>query len=153
MVEEKIQRAKEWLAEATEPEGCGLDCWLRTYSGMYGIVRSGVKDVLWFIMSYFNFGDFLLLLDCDLKGSCCMPLVLSIEKAEHFPLLKVESSSKTPSSSSTSWGWCVTPGFKGQTRARIKCVLGSSLTHMMTHGIETNVTSYYIIGVQYKITK
>jgi hypothetical protein len=26
-------------------------------------------------------------------------------------------------------------------RARIKCVLGSSLTHMMTHGIETNVTS------------
>jgi hypothetical protein len=34
----------------------------------------------------------------------------------------------------------VTPGFKGQTRARIKCVLGSSLTHMMTHGTETNVT-------------
>jgi hypothetical protein len=35
----------------------------------------------------------------------------------------------------------VTPGFKGQTRARIKCVLGSSLTHMMTHGTEMNVTS------------
>jgi hypothetical protein len=35
----------------------------------------------------------------------------------------------------------VTTGFKGQTWARIKCVLGSSLTHMMTHGTETNVTS------------
>jgi hypothetical protein len=40
-----------------------------------------------------------------------------------------------------SWLLIVTPGFKGQTRARIKCVLGSSLTHMMTHGTETNVTS------------
>jgi hypothetical protein len=35
----------------------------------------------------------------------------------------------------------VTPRFKGQTRVRLKCVLGSSLTHMMTHGTETNVTS------------
>jgi hypothetical protein len=43
------------------------------------------------------------LLDCDLIGSCCMPLVLSTEKAGHFPWLKVESSFKTPSSSSTSW--------------------------------------------------
>jgi hypothetical protein len=34
-----------------------------------------------------------------------------------------------------------TPRFKGQTQARIKCVLGSSLTHMMTHGTETNVIS------------
>jgi hypothetical protein len=41
----------------------------------------------------------------------------------------------------------VTPGFKGQTRARIKCVLGSSLTHMMTHGTETNVTSLIYNGV------
>jgi hypothetical protein len=35
----------------------------------------------------------------------------------------------------------VTLGFKGQPWAQIKCVLGSSLTHMMTHGTETNVTS------------
>jgi hypothetical protein len=35
----------------------------------------------------------------------------------------------------------VTHGFKGQTQVRLKCVLGSSLTHMMTHGTETNVTS------------
>jgi hypothetical protein len=35
----------------------------------------------------------------------------------------------------------VTPEFKGQTKACIKCVLVSSLTHMMTHGTETNVTS------------
>jgi hypothetical protein len=33
------------------------------------------------------------------------------------------------------------PDLRGQTRARIKCVLGSSLTHMMTHGTEMNVTS------------
>jgi hypothetical protein len=33
-----------------------------------------------------------------------MPLVLSTEKAEHFPWLKVGSSSKTPSSSPTYWG-------------------------------------------------
>jgi hypothetical protein len=30
---------------------------------------------------------------------------------------------------------------EGQTQARLKCVLGSSLTHMMTHGTESNVTS------------
>jgi hypothetical protein len=35
----------------------------------------------------------------------------------------------------------VTLRFKGQTRVRLQCVLGSSLTHMMTHGTETNVTS------------
>jgi hypothetical protein len=33
------------------------------------------------------------------------------------------------------------PDLRGQTRVRLKCVLGSSLTHMMTHGTETNVTS------------
>jgi hypothetical protein len=38
-------------------------------------------------------------------------------------------------------GLSVVPEFKGQTRVRLKCVLGSSLTHIMTHGIETNVTS------------
>jgi hypothetical protein len=47
----------------------------------------------------------------------------------------------------------VTPRFKSQTRARIKCVLGSSLTHMMTHGTETNVASLIYNGVLYKITK
>jgi hypothetical protein len=39
----------------------------------------------------------------------------------------------------------VTPGFKGQTRARIKCVLGSSLTHKMTHGTERMSHLYYIM--------
>jgi hypothetical protein len=58
----------------------------------------------------------------------------------------------------TSWarllGWAiVTPGFKGQTRARLKCVQGLSLTHMMTHGIEKNVTSLIYNGVLYKIVK
>jgi type IV secretory pathway VirB3-like protein len=47
----------------------------------------------------------------------------------------------------------VTPGFKGQTRARIKCVLGSSLTHMTTHGTKMNVTSLINNGVMYKIVK
>jgi hypothetical protein len=44
----------------------------------------------------------------------------------------------------------VTPRFKGQTRVRLKCVLGSSLTHMMTYGTEMNVTSllYNRISVQ-----
>jgi hypothetical protein len=44
----------------------------------------------------------------------------------------------------------VTPGFQGQTWARIKCVLGSSLTHMMTYGTETNDTSLLYNGVLYK---
>jgi hypothetical protein len=44
----------------------------------------------------------------------------------------------------------------------LKCVLGSSLTHMMTHSTEINVTSlllntmshlYYLIQLLYKITK
>jgi hypothetical protein len=47
----------------------------------------------------------------------------------------------------------VTPGFKGQTRAWIKCMLGSRLTHIMTHGTKTNVLSYYIRRVMYKIAK
>jgi hypothetical protein len=47
----------------------------------------------------------------------------------------------------------VTPRFKGQTRVRLKCVLGSSLTHMMTHGIEMNVTSLLYNGVLYKRVK
>jgi hypothetical protein len=51
------------------------------------------------------------------------------------------------------WWWVVTPGFKGQTRVRLKCVLGSSLTHMMTHGTEMNVTSLLYNGVMYKIVK
>jgi hypothetical protein len=33
------------------------------------------------------------------------------------------------------------PDLGGQTRVRLTGVLESSLTHMMTHGIETNVTS------------
>jgi hypothetical protein len=47
----------------------------------------------------------------------------------------------------------VAPRFKGQTRARIKCVMGSSLTHMMTQGTETNVTYLIYNGVMYKIVK
>jgi hypothetical protein len=41
----------------------------------------------------------------------------------------------------------------GQTRARLTCVLGSSLTHIMTHGTETNVTSLIYNRVLYKIVK
>jgi hypothetical protein len=47
----------------------------------------------------------------------------------------------------------VTPGFKGQNRAQIKCVLGSSLIHMITHGTEMNVTLLIYNGVLYKIVK
>jgi hypothetical protein len=47
----------------------------------------------------------------------------------------------------------VTPRFRGQTRARIKYVLGSSLTHMITHGTKTNVTSLIYNGVMYKLVK
>jgi hypothetical protein len=36
----------------------------------------------------------------------------------------------------------VTPGSKGQTQVRLKYVIGSSLTHMMTHGTEMNFTSF-----------
>jgi hypothetical protein len=50
-------------------------------------------------------------------------------------------------------GSLATLGFKGQTRARIKCVMGSSLTHTMTHGTEMNVTSLIYNGVLYKIVK
>jgi hypothetical protein len=35
----------------------------------------------------------------------------------------------------------VTPRFMGQTLVHLKCVLGLSLTNIMTHGTETNVTS------------
>jgi hypothetical protein len=47
----------------------------------------------------------------------------------------------------------ITLGFMGQIRVRLKCVLRSSLTHMMTHGTETNVTSLLYNGVLYKIVK
>ena len=56
--------------------------------------------------------------------------------------------------------WCGKvshPDFRGPKPGReiiIKCVLGSSLTHMMTHGIETNVTSLiYILEFCTKIVK
>jgi hypothetical protein len=48
------------------------------------------------------------------------------------------------------------PGLRGhQTRTRkAKCVLlGSSLTHMMTHGTETNITSLIYNIILYKIIK
>jgi hypothetical protein len=45
----------------------------------------------------------------------------------------------------------VTPGFEGsKTQARFTCVLGSSLSHMMTQGTETNITSLIYNGVLYK---
>jgi hypothetical protein len=45
------------------------------------------------------------------------------------------------------------PDLGVQTRACVKYVLGSSLTYMMTHGTETNVTSFIYNGVLYKIDK
>jgi hypothetical protein len=46
------------------------------------------------------------------------------------------------------------PVFRGRKPEReIKCVLGSSPTHMMTHGTETNVTTLIYNGVLYKIVK
>jgi hypothetical protein len=48
------------------------------------------------------------------------------------------------------------PGFGGtKTRARTQSpgVLGPGLTHMMTHGTETNVTTLIYNGVLYKIVK
>jgi hypothetical protein len=83
----------------------GLWTWLLVTNilwNVWGIVWGGVEDLLWLILTCFSFGDFLLFLDCNLIGSCCMHLVLSKEEAEHFPLLGVECSSNTPSSSSTS---------------------------------------------------
>jgi hypothetical protein len=47
----------------------------------------------------------------------------------------------------------VTLGFKGQTWVRLKCVLRSSLTHIMTHGTETNVTSLMYNEILYKVVK
>jgi hypothetical protein len=50
---------------------------------------------------------------------------------------------------------CHTRVFKGPNPGAnfTKCVLGSSLTHMMTHATETNVTSFIYNGVLYKIVK
>jgi hypothetical protein len=60
--------------------------------------------------------------------------------------------------------WRPWPEFRSRCHTRIlgapntganftKCVLGSSLTHMMTHGTETNVTSLIYNGILYKIVK
>jgi hypothetical protein len=62
----------------------------------------------------------------------------------HFPHLPTMTYRISPSD---------TPGFKGQIQARFKYVLGSSLTYMMTHGTETNVTSLIYNKVLYKIVK
>jgi hypothetical protein len=47
------------------------------------------------------------------------------------------------------------PGFRGTKPGRESSpsMVGSSLTHMMTHGTETNVTSLIYNGVMYKIVK
>jgi hypothetical protein len=47
----------------------------------------------------------------------------------------------------------VTPGCRGPNRARLTYVIGSSLTHMMSHGTVMNVTSLLYNGVLYKIVK
>jgi hypothetical protein len=47
----------------------------------------------------------------------------------------------------------VTPRLRGLNQVRLTCVLGSSLTHMMTHGTEMNVTSLIYSEVLYKIVK
>jgi hypothetical protein len=46
------------------------------------------------------------------------------------------------------------PGFRDTKPGReLHCVLGSSLTHMMTHATEKNVTSLIYNEVLYKIDK
>jgi hypothetical protein len=70
-------------------------------------------------------------------------LVRAFDKSTiaNFPSHEVELGENTRDSSATG---ChdVTPRFRGsQTQTRLTCVIGLSLTHMMTHGTETNVTS------------
>jgi hypothetical protein len=74
------------------------------------------------------------------------PETLSGHVFEDLQKPKAPNTSYNQHSSDTT---SITLGFKGhQTRARIvKCVLGSSLTHMMTHGTEMNVTSLIYNGV------
>jgi hypothetical protein len=91
----------------------------------------------------------------NVHGSCLVCL-LKPGVAEYQPLRQVAdrpASGREPSTSpqrallpviiaviGTRIGACHTR-IIGQIQARIKCMLGSSLTHMMTHGTETNVTS------------
>jgi hypothetical protein len=74
--------------------------------------------------------------------SCCFALVLlSLFLTFNLILILVKASGRLWVCVEILVETPVTPGFKGKTRMRIKCVLGSSLTHMMTHGAEINVIS------------
>ena len=86
---------------------CGLCKWLliaHILRNVWGITRSNMQDLLWLILPCFGFSYFLLLLNCNLTCSGCMPLIFSTEQAEQPSWLRVESSSKA-SSPSASWDW------------------------------------------------
>jgi hypothetical protein len=79
---------------------------------------------------------------CCRKCSTCFhfigdTVVVAVEAGCSFK--RVLEGSWVPAAAKTTLS-PVTPEFRGQIRVRIKCVLGSSLTHLVTHGTETNVT-------------
>jgi hypothetical protein len=66
---------------------------------VWGITRSSVEDLLRLTLSRLSFGNFLLLLNCNLACSCCVALVLATKKTVHLSGLIAKSSSTKTSSS------------------------------------------------------
>jgi hypothetical protein len=67
---------------------------------VWGITRSSVEDLLRLILLRLNFGNFLLLLNCDLACSCCVALVFATKETVHLSRLIAKPSSTETSSSS-----------------------------------------------------
>jgi hypothetical protein len=70
------------------------------YWDVWGVTRSSVEDLLRLTLSRLCFGNFLLLLNCDLACPCCVTLVLAAKKTVQFPRLVAKPSSTETSSSS-----------------------------------------------------
>ena len=58
---------------------------------VWGITRSSVEDLLRLTLSRLSFGNFLLLLNCNLACSCCVALVLATKKAVQLSRLIAKS--------------------------------------------------------------
>jgi hypothetical protein len=72
---------------------------------VWRVTRSSVEDLLRLTLPHFSFGNFLLLLNCDLACPCCVALVLTTKKTVQFPGLVTKPSSTETSSSSAPQSW------------------------------------------------
>jgi hypothetical protein len=99
----------QWWWWQLGPRSSGMACRTNRSYGLlithvfwnvWRVTRSSVEDLLRLTLPRLSFGNFLLLLNCDLACPCCVALVLATKKIVQFPGLVAKLSSTETSSSS-----------------------------------------------------